>query len=369
MKYLYAHAALPGHGELLTDVDAAAKRLHQKLESLVINGLEISNYGKRYLKDQLSDIGSTLQRYTYILAWSLAYKRNPKDRFVFIDYGGGPGILTLLAKEIGIGTVIYNDIYDVSCRDSRVVGKEIENEADFYVQGGVDDLIGFLQKDSIICDAIASYDVIEHIYDVEDFMAKICSLSPKSYNIVMSSGANPYNPVIKRRILRKHFEVEYKDREKQWGYKERDCFRAYFAVRKEIISGYANNLSQAELDSLAKATRGLIESDIIECVEEFLKTGKSPPEPAHSSNTCDPYTGNWAEHLMDVDQLAGIPSRGGFEVNVKAGYYGQTSNDFRKRLLAHFLNPLITILGAKGLMLSPFYTIYGTKLKSGGDMN
>jgi hypothetical protein len=369
MRYLYAHALLPGDGELLGDVDAAARRSHQKLSNLDINRLEISNYGKRYLQDQLSDIGASLQRYAYILTWSLACQKTQRGRFVFIDYGGGPGILSLLAKELGIGTVIYNDIYDVSCRDSKVVGRKLGSEADFYVEGDVDDLIGFLQVNSIICDAIASYDVIEHIYDVEDFLTKICFLSSEPYNIVMSSGANSCNPIIKKKMVRKQLEVEYKDRKKEWGHKERDCLQAYYRARKEIISEYSHELSSPEIDRLASATRGLIDLEIKSSVHKFLRTRQIPTVPNHPTNTCDPYTGNWAEHLMDVNKLTSILSRRGFEAEVKAGYYGQTSNDFRKRLLARLLNPLISILRSRGLMLSPFYTIYGRKQQSGSYMN
>ncbi len=365
LKYLYKSALLPNSETLQKDVNNAAERLHRRLERLDVNGLEISDYGKTYFGKQLVDIGGTLQRYAYILAWSFESHTTPRERFVFIDYGGGPGILSLLAKELGIGTVIYNDIYDVSCRDSKVVGQIVGNEADFYVEGDADDLIGFLRKASISCDAIASYDVIEHIYDIENFMTEICSLSETPYNIVMSSGANPYNPIIKKRIVRQQLEVEYKDRKKEWGHKERDCLRAYFKARKEIISASGHELSDLEVDRLARATRGLTELEIKSWVEKWVRTGELPVGLNHRTNTCDPYTGNWAEHLMDVHQLASILSHGGFEVDVKAGYYGQTSNDFRKRLLARILNPLITVLGPKGLMLSPFYTIYGRKLKSG----
>ena len=37
----------------------------------------------------------------------------PLNKFTFIEYGGGTGLLSLLAKECNIGTVIYNDIYDL----------------------------------------------------------------------------------------------------------------------------------------------------------------------------------------------------------------------------------------------------------------
>ena len=38
---------------------------------------------------------------------------------VLIDYAGGVGDLSLLAKELGIGTVIYNDISDELAKDAR----------------------------------------------------------------------------------------------------------------------------------------------------------------------------------------------------------------------------------------------------------
>ncbi|MBA7485996.1 hypothetical protein ES707_21548 [subsurface metagenome] len=64
----------------------------------------------------------------------------------FLDYGSGSGMLYLLAKQLGIGTVVYNDIYDVSCHDAKIIAKSIGNEADYYVQGNIDDVIIFFRK-------------------------------------------------------------------------------------------------------------------------------------------------------------------------------------------------------------------------------
>lgn len=40
---------------------------------------------------------------------------------VFVDYGAGTGIMSLLAREMGFGAVLYVDIYDVSCRDAELI--------------------------------------------------------------------------------------------------------------------------------------------------------------------------------------------------------------------------------------------------------
>lgn len=69
-------------------------------------------------------------------------------------------MLSLLAKECKIGTVIYNDIYDVSARDAEIIGKAIGDQADYYIPGDVNDVIDFLKEKSIKCNTIANYDVI-----------------------------------------------------------------------------------------------------------------------------------------------------------------------------------------------------------------
>ena len=276
---------------------------------------------------------------------------------MFVDYGGGPGTLSLLAKELGIGTVIYNDIYDVSCRDARVIGQMAKSEADYYVLGDIDDLIGFLKQNAISCNAIASSDVVEHIYDIESYLRQISGLSETALNIVMATTANSRNPIIKRQRIRMHMDVEYKDRDKVWGHKERDSLKSYLSIRKEIVLQYAPTLSGEEVDRLARATRGLIVSDIEKCVKEYLETGRVSRKPDHSTNTCDPYTGNWAEHLMDVKHLRQVLCDEGLEVRILSGYYG-TPNSAIKKLIGSCLNPLIFVLREQGLMLAPFYVVY-----------
>jgi len=267
-----------------------------------------------------------------------------------------------LAKELKIGTVIYNDIYDISCQDAHVIGQSIGNQADCYVHGDITEIIDFLRKNSISCNAFASNDVIEHIYNIEGFFNKLHELSEGSLSVCMASGANIFRPSIRKSLMKKQIEVEYKDREKKWGHKERDCVRAYLKVRREMIFKYVPNLTKNEIEQLARRTRGMIEADIKKCVTDYLKTGKFPQDLSHPTNTCDPYTGNWAEHLMDPYHLKDILSKEGFQAEILSGYYGRPKNII-KRFLASLLNVAISISKKQGLRMAPFFIVYGKKAK------
>jgi 2-polyprenyl-3-methyl-5-hydroxy-6-metoxy-1,4-benzoquinol methylase len=359
VKFHYKNALLPDD-RAVQDINAAAGRLHGKLSGLNVHELEISDQNRGYLRNQLENIRFTLQQYSYLLSWSVAYSVVPYEEFVFIDYGGGCGILSLLAKELGLGTVIYCDICEPSCRDARVLGQILGDEADHYVHGDIDDLKGFLGANSIDCDGIASYDVIEHIYDIESFLVKLSDLSEGPFNVVMSSSANARNPKRRRDLTRFHIAAEYKGRERKPWYKESYCTKPYVEVRKEIISGYAPTLSNPEVERLVQATRGLIESDIKNVVDEYAETGEVIREPDHPTNTCNPYDGNWAERLMDANYLKEVLSKEGLEANVLGGYYGKQRN-LPRELAAVILNCLISLFKNKGLYFARFYTVYARK--------
>ena len=126
----------------------------------------------------------------------------------------------MLAKELGIRTVIYNDIYEVSCRDAEALAYAIGNKADYYVQGDIDDVIDFCNLNNIRFNSIASYDVIEHIYDIEKYFNKLHLLNPDT--LVMASSANASNPFIRRLKMRDQKRNEYERKENKYGHKERD---------------------------------------------------------------------------------------------------------------------------------------------------
>jgi 2-polyprenyl-3-methyl-5-hydroxy-6-metoxy-1,4-benzoquinol methylase len=356
MNYFYSHVVLPGDKCLLQGIEAAAERINEKLRRLTLSELGISEYNQSYLGNYIRDIQGTLQINCYILAWALASSQVPLEKFVFVDYGGGCGIMSLLAKELGVGTVIYNDIYDVSCRDARLIARALQSEAHAYVCGDIDELISYLRHQDVFIDAIASYDVIEHIYDIEGFFRKLRFLPSNALRVVFASSANNRNPVIKRQRIKTHLAVEYSDREKMWGHKERDSLQSYLALRKEIIASYDPSLSPDIIEQLASSTRGLMKNEIERFVMEYQNAGNISYKPRHPTNTCDPYTGNWAEHLMDIPWIENIFLSEGFSVAIKSGYYGFSAKLYI-RMIKNLLNCVISVLQAKGLLFAPFYMV------------
>jgi hypothetical protein len=357
---MFNYARLPKNYELIKDINLAASSLYNKLQNVDVNSLDISNYNKRYFGDKFKTLDTNLRIYSYILSWSVASTNVPLNEFVFVDYGGGSGMLSLLAKEFGIGTVIYNDIYDVSCKDAKVIGDSICNQADYYVLGDVDHVISFIRKNSISCNAIASYDVIEHIYDIEGFLSKLHLLSDGPLTVFMSSGANNLNPLIRNKLMKQHIEFEHEDREWKYGRKPTDTTKALLKLREKIILKYNNKLTAKEVEKLAKVTRSMIEFDIKKCVDKYLETREFPQEPNHPTNTCDPYTGNWFEHLMDPYHLKSILVENGFKVKIVGGYYGRPNNII-KRSIGTFMNLAIYVLKKQGIRIAPFFSIYGKR--------
>jgi 2-polyprenyl-3-methyl-5-hydroxy-6-metoxy-1,4-benzoquinol methylase len=363
MQFLYKNAFFSSEEFQLKEINDAASRLYSKLRGINVESLNISDYNKRYFGDHLKEIHSSLQLHSYILAWSIAEMNIPINNCTILDYGGGSGILSLLAKELNIGTVLYNDIYDVSCQDAKTIGSSIGNQADHYILGDIDDVIFFFKKNGIKCNSIVSYDVIEHIYDIEYFIKKLPELTDKKCStIVMCSSANPGNPIIVHRRKKGHLKAEFEDREDFFGRKKRDALESYYTIRKRMIQRYAPDLKRYETEEIVRRTRGMIERDIIRVVNDYKISKKLPPEPEHPTNTCDPYTGNWAEHLMDIYQLKYQLQDAGFRSKIFPGYFGNSANKGKivNRMIVPGLNLLVN-LPKYGICIAPFFTLYGIR--------
>lgn len=347
MEYFYRYARLPDDRELVTAIDTAAAELAADIRDLDLSSLDISDYNRTYLRSYLRQLRNTMQRYAYILAWSLAAAPARREELTFLDYGAGVGMLALLAKRIGVGTVIYNDIYDVSCTDAETIARALSARADHYVLGDIDDVLAFRAERGLSCDVVASFDVIEHVYDVEDLLAKLPKLSDGAMTVLMATSANACNPLTRRKLMKLHRQVEHRDRERQPGHKERDGLRAWRTVRREIIRTHAADLGDDVVEHLIGATRGMIEDDIRRCVDSFLASGQMPPPPSHPTNTCDPHTGNWTEHLMDPRWVLALLREGRFDAELLPGYYGHMVSR-PKRWIGTALNLLVRATGRFG---------------------
>ncbi|MFX1567641.1 MAG: hypothetical protein ACFFCV_04650 [Promethearchaeota archaeon] len=362
----------------MDDIKGAASSLFKKLDSLDLNSLNISDYMANYFGKSISNLKGTLQRYSLLLALCLKNYRNSLEDFVFIEYGGGSGIFSLLAKEIGIGKVIYNDIYSTSCRDAKAIAESIGNPADEYILGEIKEIVNYCNDRGIYCNAVGTYDVIEHIYNIEAFFQGLMELPQKSLSLVLASGANPYNPIIKRRIKIHHHNSEFIDKQKEYGHKEGYTLEAYAKIRKQIIfKSSGGKLNSKELNLLTRLTRGLIEDDIKECVLNYLDSKILPTEKEKRfpSNTCDPITGNWAERLMVPNDLLEFFTQNGYNGQLIAGFYENRKNLTTKKYIpkinlniAPIYNPIsklanliINLFSNKGIYLAPYYILYAFK--------
>lgn len=358
MGSTYNQATLPRNRRLVEDISEAQDRLFDKLTRLDADGIDLSDYNRGYLKRYQAKLRSNLQKFGYILAWALSTNTKPLGDTVLLEYGGGLGILSLLAAEAGVGTVIYNDIYDVSCVDAETIAVLTKNHAQHYICGDLKDIKSFLREQSLSCDAVVCSDVIEHVYDIDEFLADLQRLSNGPLAVAMSTHANPLNPVLRRALAKKQIEVELEDRTYNRDHKKRDSLESYLSLRKKIIRNCASTLNDDEVDRLAAATRGMIDTDIRKAVLIYAETKIMPRTPDHPTNTCDPRTGNWADRLLHPAQLSESFGEAGFDVDILSGYYG-TPDGFAKRLIAPLLDTAIRVFRRQGLRLAPYFVLRG----------
>lgn len=335
-------------------IKEAAHSLRSKLKQLPVSSLGISPYNQRYLNEKIGMLDAIMDIYSRQLYLVLKEYTSDLKNFVLVDYGGGSGIFSLLAKEAGVGTVIYNDIYDVSCADVRNTSKALNITIDHIVCGDTNSLITYLQQHSITITAITSFDVIEHIYNIEEHFEKIAQLQAKPFKLVYGSGANPENHWKVKAITKIQLTDEYENKAETWGHKERDTLKPFLEVRKHIIKTYAPQIKPSNVEYLANATRGLMKEDIKKCVDEFLLNGSISYKMEHPTNTCDPLTGNWSEHLMNLPWLEKYLQNVGFKTEILPGYYPLNGPRINRGIKS-IINGWIKMRKRKGMGLAPYF--------------
>lgn len=314
--------------------------LEINLRNLDISSLPISDYSKRYFGDYLRKLNYSIKACSFIVKNSLKNIKKPINEICFIDHGGGIGLLSCVAKLSGVGKVIYTDIYDIATHDAEIIAKALGIEIDHYVAGDVDELIKYTQNHQIHVDIVASRNVIEHIYNPDIFIDKISKINNSDLQLFFATTANPDNPLVNYYTRRIHKKLEYRGMGENWGNKERDQVIAYYDIRKKIIQEHFPEIKKDELEMLTKKTRGYIKNEIIQIARNYFSDHKIPAGVIDSTNTCDPYTGNWAEHLVPVSDYKTIFNKYHFTFSVLCGFY---NTSYQKKYL-NFITPLLNFL-------------------------
>lgn len=342
MKYLYKYAKFPDNSsDLLSITNSAALYIHNILSE---KGIEYPTmdtfYRNNYYRKDLTAMAGILKLYSYHIIWAINMCKKPVKEITLVDYGGGLGLMSLLAKTMGIGTVIYCDIDPKFVEAAHGIATVTGNIADKYIIGDVDALVEVMKKDKIDC--LVSYDVLEHIYDLDEHINILCNSSCSPRVLFMSSGANMFRPVYVRSVLHTQRNLELQN----------------FGKRLTIIKNCGPSLSKDEIVKIGKKTRMLKSNQIQEVVDKYIRTkkieiprllGANAYDP-YRSNTVDPETGWWAEHLFNPFYLAHVLRKQGYKSKILPGFHGG-----RKRYILNvFIRIACTVLA---LPIAPFYTV------------
>jgi len=336
-------------------IDAAVNNLYSKLLKLDIENLKISDYNKEYLKKYINNYSFYMSLYNQLLHKSIIKLKKPISQSIFVDYGGGCGMLSYLAKEIGFKTVIYNDIYRTSVNDTKTISREINTVIEVFICGDVYEFVNELNVKNIKPDLICSFDVLEHIYNLEKWFLNIRNIKSEFFLLFMTS-ANSRNPYLVNRLKKLQIKAEYEGLNRTIGWKESDLSSSFIEARKSIIKNKFPELENNEINDLSKRTRGLRKEDIEEVVQNYISTSLIDYHIKHPTNTCDPYTGNWTENLIDLNKLKRFLKKNNLKVDITNSFYGYSNNKIFK-LPKYILNLIIKLLGSKNLFFSPTYTL------------
>lgn len=333
-----------------------------KLNSLNLKSLNISENNRSSLLKYKENFNFYISNYSQFLQKALEKLNVPADKSVFVDYGGGCGILSAMAKEAGFKTVIYNDINRKSTNDAEIISKELGIYIDHFISGDADDFVTQMELLNISPDLICSFDVVEHIYDLEKWILTMNRLSNPQF--VLMTGANPKNPIISCRLKKQQLISENLGCENNIRCNEKYLNTSFLEERETILKNAFPQLKEAEVRFLAQDTRGLKKKDIEQLAQEYLDKGEINYIMDHPTNTCDPYTGSWTERLLDLKNLEAFCIRNNMEIEITNSYYCYSGKRIVD-LVKYFVNQMIKVLGPHSLFLSPGVTI--AIKKTGGE--
>lgn len=343
-------------------IEVAIDKLFSKIGTLDIPGLSISEYNQNYFKKYIDNYLFYMSLYSQLFKKALKKLNKPICESSFVDYGGGCGMLSCLAKEIGFKHVIYNDIYDQSVSDARKISKKLELKIDHFICGDIENFVSELDHYNIKPDLICSFDVLEHIYSLEKWFKHI-ALIDNRFSLLFMTSANPVNPFISARLKKMQTISECEGVNKTYGWKEIDANTSYKEERSRIIQKRFPLLNETEVNHLVGKTRGLRIEDIENLVQKFIDGKRIDYQIKHPTNTCDPYTGNWVEHLINLKELKQLIEKNDLRVEITNSSYGFNDNK-KLNIVKYFLNQLIKVSKPSFLFFSPTYTIEVEKLSA-----
>lgn len=319
--------------------EVIVKSLAERLQAIEFDKLPISDYNKRYIANLKPALRYFISIYYICISEGLKAKGINAKNLTMVDYGGGSGFLSMLAKEMGIGKVIYIDLNPNSVETVKQLKDRFGIGPDVVLHGDADTLANWCSEEGVKPELLVATDLIEHVYDLRSFFGQLTDISSSLY-MVFTTASTPFNPYVKRRLRNMM----------------RSCEIEYLELRREYIAKLYPDMRSDKLEMWAAATRGLIFDDI----KIALESDKLPM-PADPHNTCDPRCGNWTERILPIGDYRKILAPYGYEIKIGKGYYNEYRSSSLASLVCKVLNMLIRCCGKLGFAISPFITISCSK--------
>lgn len=323
----------------------------QQLSSIVPSTVSDNKHCTSYLLNLLKHQRYFVNIYATALDELLQHSTKKIEDCFIVDIGCGNGLLAIFAKYCGFKKVYASDINADFLASAKTLSNLMNIAVDEFICGDMSELQKSITGPPP--DAFIGTDVIEHIYNLETFMAAIASINPEAVT-VFTTASNPSNYFKVRKLQQQQI------RDEEVGYAgqnvDTEAHEAFFEMRRKIIASTFKSFTDDEVEALTKATRGKIKEDILKAVQHFINTGDLP-QPAADYNTCDPYTGSWSERILPLKDYKEIYNLAGFKVSIYKGYYNSFASG-NKKYISSFLNFLIQMSGTR---LCPYIGIVGFK--------
>lgn len=326
---------------LLKTADSLAARL----QTIDYNKLPISDYNKQYIGNLKPALRYYMRIYADCLQQGVSDTELPAADITLIDYGGGSGFLSMLAKETGIGRVIYIDLNPSSVETIRLLKAETGIGPDVILQGNSDVLVAWCKEQEVKPELLIATDLIEHVYNLPHFFSDLIEINHQMH-MIFTTGSNPYNHFVTKKLYRM---MAY--------YEKGDVAPAnYWTLRQKFIRDNFPYFDDECIDGWATLTQGMIYDDIYYTIKRKDEEGYLERLPIIKDrlNTCDPRTGNWVERVLPMSYYYNILRPFRYNLMVYKGFYNTYRSNPLKSLLCKCLNGLLVITGWMGIFFAPY---------------
>jgi 2-polyprenyl-3-methyl-5-hydroxy-6-metoxy-1,4-benzoquinol methylase len=331
---IYLHNNSP----LAKRINEECVKLKTAIEALDISTLPIDEFYKWYFNQcHLNRQEFSLRTSARLVHDAIVSTGKTPEEIVLLDYGAGLGTTYLLAKQIGIKHVIYNDLLPEFARPAKAIDQALGIVMDDYLVGDVEATCKEIQNKKLDVDVVISRNVLEHIYDLKHFFTTTHYYLPRAvlYN---STTANYNNPMAFVQHIYLHKKAE----------------PILIKKKQKYLLSHFPEMTPHNALQLAQRSPTLAADDLLAVGREYLNKHELPAKCTEGTNVCDE-TGNWREHLISYSKYRQHAFQ--YELSFLPGIWDVHQKSKVMRLLGKSMQAITNLLGKYGYITASFVYI------------